>query len=966
MLQGPTAVSVSGGFPRIFGTVVLLKPLSRDPRTEVFLALRTEGADRLCVVTFLGSSLISSARVVDALRAQATWLVGRVHGNLVQIYDVGQSGEQLFFVSEYVEGADLGALLGRAGHLAPSVATFAALEFGEALAFVRAQEESATNVRTRLGGLSASSLMFARDGKVKLLHMGSGLAAGPEDLAARGPGVVSLVAPEEIQGAVQGAVQAGMQGATSPATDVYAVGALLWQMLTGRPLSGEETAVHLSELRSGRFRPLSPGAVLGAGHTIPESLERLVMAALRPRPEDRPPSFPAFRTELAQVMRGLPDPDERGVRRLVVETFSADLAAQATELARLTTAASRPIDTGPQPPSLTLTNISGVRRRRAPETDLLPGHTIPGTRYRALEKLGEGGMGAVYLAEHVDIERKVALKLLHSELVQNPLVLRQFRQEARAASRIGNPYICDVTDWGEVEDGRVFFVMEYLDGASLGTVLKEERRFSAARSIPIIRQVAKALGAAHEKGIVHLDVKPDNVLLLEKDGRQDAVKVVDFGIAGLLGQGSAGGKVMGTPEYMAPERAQGLGYDHRSDIYSLGVMAFEMLVGEVPLQGSTAVETLAMQVDEVADRINERLTEPVPEKIEALVMRMVEKDPMRRPQSMAEVEALLIEAQLEARIQTPWDEELTLPPMDPDRATRIARRLSPTARSARLSLVAASSVAVLSVTLAIFFAMRDPAESAPRTALAQPPSSLPSAPAHEGDGTQVKVTTAPPAARAENTPVPQELIPTELPPPAATPPPAAARPVASRAVPAGRALTPRSRGSDRPSQIAATTPARPSPDDNDGTAGGIGNGTADDGDARRRESAPAAARDPAKARALVVRGQSAVSSGRWTQAEKDFRGAVDADPENAEALAGLAEAEFENARYPSALRNARAAVRRNARLLKPHVVLGMTALKLGRYEEAVRAYEKALSIEPGNRGLQEDIEIARSRLAGNK
>ena len=126
-----------------------------------------------------------------------------------------------------------------------------------------------------------------------------------------------------------------------------------------------------------------------------------------------------------------------------------------------------------------------------------------------------------------------------------------------------------------------------------------------------------------------------------------------------------------------------------------------------------------MQVDEQPDRINERLTEPVPEKIEQLIMRMLEKDPGRRPQSMAEVEALLIEAQLEARIQTPWDEELTLPPMDPDRATRIARRLSPTARSARLSLVAASSVAVLSVTLAIFFAMRDPEQGTPRSAVAE-------------------------------------------------------------------------------------------------------------------------------------------------------------------------------------------------------------------------------------------------------
>src|SRR5688572_24699647 len=194
MLQGPTAVSGGGGFPRVFGTVVLLKPLSRDSRTEVFLALRTEGADRLCVVTFLAPSLVASPRVVDALRAQATWLVGRVHGNLVQIYDVGQSGEQLFFVSEYVEGADLAALLPRAGVLAPGVAAFAALEIGEALAFVRGQEESATGVRTRLAGLSATSVMFARDGKVKLLHTGSGLAVPAEDLGAlalRGPAVVS-------------------------------------------------------------------------------------------------------------------------------------------------------------------------------------------------------------------------------------------------------------------------------------------------------------------------------------------------------------------------------------------------------------------------------------------------------------------------------------------------------------------------------------------------------------------------------------------------------------------------------------------------------------------------------------------------------------------------------------------------------------------------------------------------------
>ena len=203
-------------------------------------------------------------------------------------------------------------------------------------------------------------------------------------------------------------------------------------------------------------------------------------------------------------------------------------------------------------------------------------------------------MGAVFLALHVDIEKKVALKLLHQDLLKNPLVLQQFRQEARAASKIGNPYICDVTDWGELQDGRVFFVMEYLDGTSMADVMKESRRVPIERAIPILRQMTKALGAAHGKGIVHQDVKPDNVILLSRDGRPDHVKIVDFGVAGILGAADGQDKVMGTPHYMAPERALGQGFDHRSDIYSLGIMAYEMFVGEVPFQGKTAVDTLAL------------------------------------------------------------------------------------------------------------------------------------------------------------------------------------------------------------------------------------------------------------------------------------------------------------------------------------------------------------------------------------
>src|SRR5262249_19133284 len=144
-------------------------------------------------------------------------------------------------------------------------------------------------------------------------------------------------------------------------------------------------------------------------------------------------------------------------------------------------------------------------------------------------------------------------------------------------------------------DGRVFFVMEHLEGQSLGRVLRQVSHLDPSRAIPIMRQVAKALGAAHEKGIVHLDVKPDNVMLLEQGQRGDAVKVVDFGIAGLL-QGAGGGETAGPPEYLAPERARGHGYDSRRDVSALGEMPYEMLWGTAPSPGKTHAPPLTMRV----------------------------------------------------------------------------------------------------------------------------------------------------------------------------------------------------------------------------------------------------------------------------------------------------------------------------------------------------------------------------------
>src|SRR5207253_259239 len=144
------------------------------------------------------------------------------------------------------------------------------------------------------------------------------------------------------------------------------------------------------------------------------------------------------------------------------------------------------------------------------------------------------------------------------------------------------------------------------DGTSLARVLKDTPAMDPARAIPILRQVAKALGAAHEKGIVHLDVKPDNVMLVKRDKRSDAVKVVDFGIAGLLHQSAEEQEIAGTPEYVAPERASGKGYDNRCDIYGLGITAYEMLAGSVPFHGKNHLTTLTMQVRDMPEPLRKR------------------------------------------------------------------------------------------------------------------------------------------------------------------------------------------------------------------------------------------------------------------------------------------------------------------------------------------------------------------------
>ena len=286
-------------------------------------------------------------------------------------------------------------------------------------------------------------------------------------------------------------------------------------------------------------------------------------------------------------------------------------------------------------------------------TSPLVGRLLAG-RYRVLRRLGEGGMGEVFLTHHESIEKPVALKVLKPEYSERPDVVARFQQEAKSASRVKHPNVVDVFDFGKLLDGRFYLALEYLDGHDLGVEMGKAR-LSPGRAIEIVVQVCSALGAAHAASVVHRDMKPENVFLCVEAG-VPTVKIVDFGIARLRAIGEGGlegggpeekrltraGAIFGTPEYMAPEQVEGPDVDARADVYSVGVMLYELLTGRVPFQGSSAVHTLTLHMHDAPPAF--RVVDPhtdVSAMLEAVVMQALEKTPDARFSSMAELASAL-------------------------------------------------------------------------------------------------------------------------------------------------------------------------------------------------------------------------------------------------------------------------------------------------------------------------------------
>ncbi|MEZ4362083.1 MAG: protein kinase [Kofleriaceae bacterium] len=288
--------------------------------------------------------------------------------------------------------------------------------------------------------------------------------------------------------------------------------------------------------------------------------------------------------------------------------------------------------------------------RRVSVYDQLVGKTLDG-RYLIEKKIGEGGMGVVYSARHAVIERPLAIKVLKPEALREAATITRFVQEAKAASRIGHPNIVDVTDFGTTPEGLTYSVMEYVKGITLALVIKSTGPLPVPRAAAIAQQLARALGAAHDKGIVHRDLKPENIFLIDREGRPDFVKIVDFGIAKVTPiDGNAhgprltkAGSVFGTPEYMAPEQAAGRSdIDGRADIYALGVILYEMITGKLPHKGDTAVRTIAMQLlDPIMPPRQRRPDLQISAECEAIVMRALAKRRDERYAAMAELQAAL-------------------------------------------------------------------------------------------------------------------------------------------------------------------------------------------------------------------------------------------------------------------------------------------------------------------------------------
>jgi serine/threonine protein kinase len=588
----------------------------------------------------------------DDTQRQAAVTRGASHSGLVKVLRIEQLDDGPMVVREYVSGVSCGDLLGRNGKRLPvDCCLFVASEMCRAVGYLHALG-TPTVIH---GRLRPEKVLLSWRGRVKI--SGSELA-GPPELAGR---------RVREAGEDEGFAPPEAFGGSAPlcaASDVYGIGATLWSLLVGRRPEGASRPPGAGTDRAdGGAKELPPPSSMNPelDGEVGEALDRIIRSACHPSQKERIASAAALGRKLSKLgptgakgaqrlarwlgesLDGLADDESKrmdAVHELWKERFGSDEGNGRAEAARMSDSSAGVALTRKESPKQV--EGSSDKQSSLPPSQLVG--TVLDDRYRIEGLIGEGGMGEVYAGEHVQIGRRVAIKVLHPLYSNEEEVVERFRREARAATAIGHPNIVDVTDSGTTPDGRAFFVMEQLDGVELADVIIEDGWLDPNRATRIAIQVCRGVGAAHKAGIIHRDLKPENIFLVNRDGEIDFVKILDFGIAkstrmemtrggGLTQPGLA----MGTPEYMSPEQAAGKVADGRVDVYSAGGLLYAMLTGRPPHQGSNVMEILTLKATKPPKPVREIRPE-VPEELEKLCLQALARNPDDRPQSMEQLE----------------------------------------------------------------------------------------------------------------------------------------------------------------------------------------------------------------------------------------------------------------------------------------------------------------------------------------
>jgi serine/threonine protein kinase len=636
---------------------------------ELFLAAagETGGFEKLCVVKKVLHSLADAAvhrRFLD----EAKVVVRLNHANLVQVFDAGKVDNEYYLSMELVEGKDLRAVWNRCAQLhrriPVDVAMFVIREVLRGLDYVH----DAMQLNLVHRDISPPNILVGYRGDVKLTDFGLAKSAIKRELTT--PGVVfgrySYLSPEQAKGLP-----------ADRRTDIYACAIVLWELLTGRQLFPSTNKSHQEALSAVRNPKAKPPSSIVPG--VPDGMDDVVLRGLAKDPADRYETAGEFRAAISDVLaRDFPKCDTDRVAEFMSEIFAreckleardyrryseqdfSDLRATAedSELISISDVLEQVGGDGDSEISLRDSDIHELDRpgsRRWDEGRIDPDSLrksaealvgkVLGKKYRIDSVIGIGGMGAVFKATHLALGKTFALKVLHSVYTRDSEIIERFMREARAATQTGHPNIIDVVDIATTDEGDVYFVMELLEGKNLGQVMATEGPIAIRRAVHIARQICRALSAAHEVGIIHRDLKSENIILTARGRDLDFVKVLDFGICKQMNADSttSPGLIMGSPDYMAPEQGAGLDATVASDVYSVGCILYEMLTGSVPFQGRNAVDVLMQKGAREAPRVTDERTE-VPEALAEVVAHCLRRVPDDRPPSMRSLEYELTRA----------------------------------------------------------------------------------------------------------------------------------------------------------------------------------------------------------------------------------------------------------------------------------------------------------------------------------